>query len=406
VFIESLEPRVLYAGIPQYPDLMPWADKQRGYIYGWSIDTQQTPGRTLLRFSNAAINAGAGVAELNGGPVNPGGLTQQVFQRVYATDGSSKQYLAGNFIYHPQHAHVHFEDFANYNLRIATPPDGSSEGSTYGAGAIQAASEKVSFCLLDSVMYDNMLPGAPQSAQNTSCSNAKQGISVGWADLYDKSLFGQWIDVTDVPSGRYWLEVELDPLNHLSESNERNNMARILIDVHHNDNTFATAYNVGALGGGTSGVQTFYEFVGSADVSDHYKFTVSSAGTVNLNMNELRSVADLGLYDSAGTLLASSTRTGTLPESISRTLAAGTYYVRAVGAVGAETTYTLGMSFTPTAAASGGDLATPPSTKKGPAFERDGWREDKHDRRGGRWSRTAEELFAPSEEAETQIDTN
>jgi hypothetical protein len=125
--------------------------------------------------------------ELNGGAVNPDGVTQQVYQRLYTSSGSSKQFLAGSFIYHPQHAHVHFEDFTNYNLRAVTPTDGTAEGviedGTGGAGAVAATSEKVSFCLLDSLMFNTSLPGAPQSAQNVSCSNAKQGISVGWADL-------------------------------------------------------------------------------------------------------------------------------------------------------------------------------------------------------------------------------
>jgi len=392
VFIEMLEARLLYAGIPQFPDLTPWADKTRGYIYGWTIDTTQTPGRTLLRLSNAAINMGAGPVELNGGPVSPDGLTQQVFQRVYATDGSSKTFLAGNFIYHPQHAHVHFEDFTNYNLRIVTPPDPtSSTDSGPGAGAIAATSEKVSFCLLDSLMYNTSLPGAPQSAQNTSCSNAKQGISVGWADLYDKSLFGQWIDVTDVPSGRYWLEVVIDPFNHLAESNERNNTARIMIDYHPGDNTLATAFNVGALSGGAAGTQTFHEFVGSADTADYYKFTVASGGTLSVSMTELRADANLALYNSAGVLIQSSTAGGTTSESISSTLTAGTYYVRTNAA--SDTTYTLAMTFTPTAGADG-DLVTPPSTKHGPAFERDGWHDEKQE---GRWSRVADELFAPED---------
>jgi len=394
VFIEVLESRVLYAGIPQYPDLMPWADKSHGYIYGWNLDTTQTPGRTLLRLSNAAINIGAGPVELNGGPVSPDGLTQQVFQRVYSSDGSSKQFVAGSFVYHPQHAHVHFEDFTNYNLRFVTPADPtSSADSGPGAGTIAATSEKVSFCLLDSLMYNTSLPGAPQSAQNVSCSNAKQGISVGWADLYDKSLFGQWIDVTDVASGRYWLEVVIDPLNHLAESNERNNMARIMIDLHQNDNALATAFNVGALAGGAAGTQTFHEFVGTADTIDYYKFTVASGGSLNLSMTELRANADLALLNSAGTVLQSSANTGTTSESITRTLTAGTYYVRTTGS--SDTTYTLAMTYTPTAGAEG-DLVTPPSTKHGPAFEREGWGET---RRAGRWSRAAEELFASEEDS-------
>ena len=79
--------------------------------------------------------------ELTGGPVNGDG-TQQVYQKAFASDGSSKNFLCGSFIYHPQHNHVHFEDFTQYNLRIATSdgtvPDGES------AGVVETSSEKVS----------------------------------------------------------------------------------------------------------------------------------------------------------------------------------------------------------------------------------------------------------------------
>jgi hypothetical protein len=52
---------------------------------------------------------------------------------------------------------------------------------------------------------------------------------VGWSNVYDKSLPDQWIDVTDVPNGRYWLEVEVDPEGRWIESDETNNIARIKI---------------------------------------------------------------------------------------------------------------------------------------------------------------------------------
>ena len=52
---------------------------------------------------------------------------------------------------------------------------------------------------------------------------------MGWADVYGAGLQDQWIDVTDVPSGRYWLEAIVDPANSILESNETNNAARILI---------------------------------------------------------------------------------------------------------------------------------------------------------------------------------
>src|SRR5205823_3311040 len=73
------------------------------------------------------------------------------------------------------------------------------------------------------------LPGSPASSQYSG--GLTQGLSVGWADVYSASLQGQWIDITEVPSGRYWLEAVVDPANNIKESNELNNTNRILIDL-------------------------------------------------------------------------------------------------------------------------------------------------------------------------------
>ena len=388
VFIEALEARVLFVGIAQFPDLAPWASQQRGYLYGWSIDTSTTPGRTLLRLSSAVQSMGQGPMELSGGPVNPDG-TQQVYQRVFSSDGSSKLYLCGNFIYHPQHNHVHFEDFTNYNLRQRTPPiEGASEEGE-GAAVAVGASEKVSFCLLDSVQFSTSLPGAALTAQYVTCTNTRQGISIGWADLYDKSLFGQWIDITDAPSGKYWLEVIVDPDNHIAESNERNNMARIPIDVHQNDNSRATAFNAGALSGGSAGTQTFNEFVGAADAIDYTKFTVSNSGTLSLSMTPLQANADLYLLDSGGTVTNSSTHSGIQNDSITRGLTPGTYYVVVNG--GGDTSYTLNMTFTPTAGVPA-DATQPPGSTQDSLFDR------QKPRHGQTWRRLAEQLFGRDDE--------
>jgi hypothetical protein len=67
-----------------------------------------------------------------------------------------------------------------------------------------------------------------------------QGISVGWADVYSSTLADQWIDITNVKPGKYWLEVVADPRNRIHESNEKNNTTRILVNLRdikppHND---------------------------------------------------------------------------------------------------------------------------------------------------------------------------
>ena len=98
-----------------------------------------------------------------------------------------------------------------------------------GVGDIVAAGDKVSFCLLDVERYNTSGPGSPHYL---NCGQI-QGISVGWADVYDRGLEGQSIEITNVPNGNYWLEVVVDPDNHIIESNENNNVTRIQIALQH-----------------------------------------------------------------------------------------------------------------------------------------------------------------------------
>jgi hypothetical protein len=161
--------------------------------------------------------------ELHGGAAQPDG-TQPVYQRIYNDAVSFENFedrLAGAFVFHPTHGHIHFEGFTRYNLRTVLPND--------GVGEVVASAEKVSFCLLDLDGCDTPIIGAPERSRYPSCGTV-QGISVGWADVYEEGLPDQWIDVTGVPYGEYWLEVVADPDNHLLELDESNNAARILID--------------------------------------------------------------------------------------------------------------------------------------------------------------------------------
>jgi hypothetical protein len=49
------------------------------------------------------------------------------------------------------------------------------------------------------------------------------GVSAGWRDIYDRSLAFQWVDVSDVPPGRYRLRAETDPEARILEGpNEAN----------------------------------------------------------------------------------------------------------------------------------------------------------------------------------------
>ena len=212
---------VAAVGAPRLPDLAPLADAGRDYVYGWQFDTKEIPGHTLLRITTAMGNGGAGPLELRGGSINSDG-TQNVYQRVFFEGGGFSDRLAGTFTYHPSHNHTHFDNFSAYRLRTVTP-DG-------GTGAVVASGEKISFCLLDVDHYAPSLPGSPSQPRYITCDTF-QGISPGWADVYDLGLPDQWIDVTNTPDGRYWLEVAVDPANHLLESDETNNVVRVSIDL-------------------------------------------------------------------------------------------------------------------------------------------------------------------------------
>jgi hypothetical protein len=145
-----------------------------------------------------------------------------VFQRIYQADGGSRDQLAGEFVYHPGHGHIHFEGFATYDLVL-----------TDASGNVVASGGKTSFCLINirQPLSDATADaGLVHGRGGNSCGNI-QGISTGYSDVYSASLDDQWIDVTDVADGQYYLEITTDPENNIQETDETNNTARVLVTI-------------------------------------------------------------------------------------------------------------------------------------------------------------------------------
>ena len=143
------------------------------------------------------------------------------------------------FQWSPCHGHYHVAGFADYrlwtpevyglwqNLRAGNP-DVPASVLMASAGIAPPASEgKRAFCIEDSIRLPGNLagPGGP----TYSCGD--QGISAGWSDIYGNALDGQWIDVTGLPSGRYVLELELNPERAFEESSFANNAAAISVTI-------------------------------------------------------------------------------------------------------------------------------------------------------------------------------
>lgn len=177
-------------------------------------------GTSTLRFSTTSWNKGTGPLELVAGPVDTGSGKQQVNQRIYLSDGTSFLHSAGWFEYHPEHNHIHFNDYALYILQPINAPGGSLR-----------TGQKTTFCIMDTTKVDTTLPGAPASAVYNTCNNQIQGMSVGWGDTYGANLAGQSIDFTGNADGLYQLKIQVDPKNLLVESNKADNESCLLLNI-------------------------------------------------------------------------------------------------------------------------------------------------------------------------------
>jgi Lysyl oxidase len=177
-------------------------------------------GQKQLRFSTKMVNIGTGPFEL----MASRSLLERRFsvsQRIRRSDGSSHQIQTPRvaLVYAGHgHNHWHVRDVAQYELRRL------DNGEKVAAGA------KRGFCFYDSHPYRLSLPWArakrayPKNSCGTKDSvRLLMGISVGWLDAYFWRLPDQYIDVTNVPKGRYRLSATVDAAGWFEESNERNN---------------------------------------------------------------------------------------------------------------------------------------------------------------------------------------
>ncbi len=180
-------------------------------------------GRTLVRFDVKTPNNGPGdidVGHVTCSSTNPSASCNGVdcsLNRPCCANGTQRcvssngpQYNAA-FEFNVAHGHVHMKSFANY--RLLTP-----------TGVVAAAGHKQSFCMMDmeDITSGSCRPLHFNSPTPFACGT-RQGIHAGCADVYAADLPCGFVDVTDVPGGDYKLEVTMDPLDLINESNESNN---------------------------------------------------------------------------------------------------------------------------------------------------------------------------------------
>ncbi len=227
---------------------------------GFTIETYSVSGvgtRDLLRFNGYIENEGKGPVDFRGSrqapKVSPTTEKQQKydeehfvedlspseqaeettppmnsFQRLFTSNSNEEENpkedkrpfkeepSEGELIYSSAdgHDHWHLNKIARYTL---------VSGSTEVAPA-----QKVGFCLDDSQHRDESVgPKKPVYTDangrefcdrfHPNATSLFEGISRGWRDRYERELYFQWVDVSNVLPGEYQLREEVNPLGFVKE---------------------------------------------------------------------------------------------------------------------------------------------------------------------------------------------
>ena len=206
------------------PDLI--ADPPSSPTLDNSVNSTTGAHNLLLRFNGYIHNTGTGALELRGSRAttsDPMVPLQRVYQAGSTTSYRDDPMPAGTQLQYSDadgHHHWHFQRIALYSLWT----DDRSEQV--------APAMKAGFCIADSQHMTSASPTTavyPDTRNSPVCAPSSpdalslyEGVSPGWRDIYPRSLAFQWVDVSDVQPGNYWLREEVDPESIIHESNETN----------------------------------------------------------------------------------------------------------------------------------------------------------------------------------------
>jgi hypothetical protein len=188
----------------------------------YTDETAQYGSTRCLRFDNDTRNLGSGpmILRFTYDPQAfvPGSC--DMTQEIIVSGGTVADRSAGPCLFHPQHGHFHYQNYAIYQLF------GVSASGQPSAQPV-AASHKVGFCTIDVDDYNFGLAGGAQrprtysfpacnipNAYSTQLPTSSpyfpsglpeyMGISPGWGDVYTWDLPAQYIDISNnVPDGVY-----------------------------------------------------------------------------------------------------------------------------------------------------------------------------------------------------------
>jgi hypothetical protein len=218
-------PSAAPAGVPM--DLLP--DLIMAKPYGWDLITRPN-GQKRLTFGTIGWNVGQGPLELNSTRPNADDEYMVVRQRIYDSEGGSRTRRTSAVMFYEagdHHTHWHTRQFMHVELYKFGEPD----GDVYGI-------RKIGYCLLDARRQASPAPGSPATRvyELDACGDEDSmslvtGLSVGWGDDYPPNYAHQWINITDLPVGRYRVCTTVDPFDEFVELDETNNQRWVDVRV-------------------------------------------------------------------------------------------------------------------------------------------------------------------------------
>lgn len=195
----------------------------------FSVQKKAGGGR-WLRFSTIVLNIGDGPFDIHGHDADGAAIERTnvlaVRQRIRDSAGSWAVHdRPATMTYSGDgHDHWHVHGLQQYDLAFeATPAETIASGN------------KTGFCFYDTDHYSGDEPRHYYPGTVNVChvenETVRMGLTVGWGDKYPASISGQYIDISGLPYGTYWLTVTADPSGEFFEKSAGNNEHRSKIRI-------------------------------------------------------------------------------------------------------------------------------------------------------------------------------
>ena len=190
--------------------------------------SRSSRGRRLLHSTSSVNSVGFGPLEIRGIRI-PGTRLMRVNQRIHRRGGGKLTIRTnGSLAFYPvpgQYRYWKFRDAARFEIWTVAPSGVSQRRVRTGP--------KFYYCLRDlfrtkPTRRSPNHPVYPGCNQDPNKRAVVLGTSVGWSDVYPADYNEQYVNVRGL-RGCYAFYLEVDPKNHLRETNEDDNRSRVLL---------------------------------------------------------------------------------------------------------------------------------------------------------------------------------